>query len=186
MLNRFSNITLLVLCGLLVVGIVITRRVDTAIEWKVKTQTENRAVVLDFKVACTGESRPLLATDTAQWKQVRYTLPNYNSYTLERANGFWQIGTDATNVQNTAHYLGKIAAAQWRCGVEHSKPEVLKVADYVLDIVTLNDDTLSYRTYVVDTFYIIQDNSGQLYSGNADSLFWQLYFGKHRFIPVAQ
>lgn len=174
---------LLVLCGLLVVGIIITRRIDTAIEWKVEAQNQNRKVALDYEIACNDTALRFIAIDTASWQRIEYILPSFSSYALEKQNGTWYMDTIPTDALATTKYMGKIAGAKWRCAVNHAKPEALKMADYVLTITAANGETLSYQTFVVDTSYIIQDHNGQLYSGNSDSLFWQLYFGKHRFIP---
>jgi hypothetical protein len=183
MFNRLSNIALLVLCGLLVVGIIVTRRLDTAIEWKVEAQNQNRAVTRDDNINCADTIYQLIDVDTANWQRVEYILPSFSSYNLEKRSGAWYLDTLPTDALATAQYMGKIAGAKWSCTVYHANPEALKMADYVLKIVTTNAETLSYKAFVVDTNYIIQDHNGRLYPGNIDSLFWQLYFGKHRFIP---
>lgn len=184
MLQRFSNITLLVICGFLIVGIIVTRRIDTAIEWNVDRQNQQRLLVQDFKITCTQAPTKLIQADTASWARIQYTLPSFSSYNLDKRQGLWYLDTIPTNIAATQKYLGKIAAASWKCTVTHSKPETLKVPDYVLEIITTSAETLWYKTYVVDTAYLLQDRTGQLYYGNADSLFWQLYFGRHRFTPA--
>jgi hypothetical protein len=49
MLNRFSNITIIVLCAVLLVGIVITRNIDTAIEVNEIRKFEERKQLRDFE-----------------------------------------------------------------------------------------------------------------------------------------
>ncbi|CAN5197737.1 hypothetical protein BH09BAC1_BH09BAC1_00160 [soil metagenome] len=183
MLKRFSNITLLALCGLLVVGIIITRRVDTAIEVNVERQQLQRIKARDFEVACGAAGHKLIFVDTTSWAKLQYTLPTFSSYNMERKDGAWYIDKAQTEKLDTDKYLGKIAGATWRCTVVHFNPEVLKVPDYILEIITNEAETLAYKTYVVDTSYLIEDKLGNMYYGNTDSLFWQLYFGKHRFNP---
>lgn len=183
MLKRFSNITLVVLCGLLVVGIIITRRVDTAIEVNAQRISNYRVKKLDYTVSCSDTMKTLVTADTAQWVRLQYVMPNFSSYNLDRKEGAWYIDNQKTDAQQTDIFLGKIANAQWRCSVIHNKPEVLKVADYELNIITAGGETLFYNSYSIDTTFIIKDHKGQLYYGHADSLAWQLYFGKHRFIP---
>ena len=184
MLKKFSNITLVVLCGLLVVGIIVTRRLDTAIEVNAQRISNDRVKKLDYTVNCAEQSQLLISADTSRWVRIQYTMPSFSSYDMYRkVDRAWYIGDMQTDALQTDLYLGKIAKAQWRCSVAHNKPQMLMVADYVLDIITAEAETLTYKTYVVDTAYIIEDRQGQLYYGNADSLLWQLYFGKHRFIP---
>lgn len=183
MLKRLSNITLLVLCGLLVVGITITRRVDTAIETNENRKDAARAAVLDFETDCIAEPIYLVGKDTASWVRIEYTLPSFSSYNLDKKAGQWYIDGMPTDTAATRLYLGKISTAKTYCKVLHTNPSTLKLADYQLQIVTANGDTMRYLTYVVDTNFIVQDMEGQLYSGNSDSLFWKLYFGKQRFIP---
>ncbi len=183
MLKRFSNITLFVLCGLLVVGIIVTRNLDTAIETNENRKDEARKAILEFEVDCAAPLHNLVAVDTSTWVRVEYTLPSFSSYNLDKRNGSWFMDDMQTNLEATQKYFGKILNAQTHCTVAHNRPEVLKMSDYVLKIITTNSDTLVYKTFVIDTNYLVQDPSGQLYSGNNDSLFWQLYFGKFRFIP---
>lgn len=183
MLKRFSNITLLVLCGLLVVGIIVTRRIDTAIETNENRKEALRKAALDFNTECSDISKLLIATDTSSWLRIEYTLPSFSSYYLDKKAGIWYLGETQTDSEATDFYLGKIAAAKVRCAVVHTNRDALKLPDYVLKIMTDKADTLIFETYVIDTSFIIQDKMGQLYPGKIDSLFWQLYFGKHRFIP---
>lgn len=183
MLKRLSNITILVLCGVLAVGIIITRQIDTAIETNLDRRSANEIKQRDFTVDCIGAKSTLISLPTSNWVRLNYTLPSHSSYSMYRVNDSWEIDGTSTNDSATAIYLNKIATAQWSCTVAHNSPDILVVPDYILDIVTSNGDTLSYETFVVDTAYIIRDNNKQLYLGNADSLFWQLYFGKHRFNP---
>ncbi len=183
MLKRFSNIALLVFCGLLVAGIVITREVDTAIETNENRKDAARDAIVDFSVDCTGPVKVLITADTALWVRIEYILPSFSSYNLDKRNGSWFLGEMPTNREATNRYLGKIASAKSNCSIVHSNPNALKMADYKIKVITVDDDTFFYQTYVIDTNFIVQDYTGQLYSGNNDSLFWQLYFGKQRFIP---
>lgn len=183
MLKRFSNITILVLCGFLVVGIIVTRRVDTAIEVNVERQKVEREKIRDYTITCAQQATPLVPADTATWIRVQYTLPSFSSYNLDRKDGGWYLEDKVTDATSTNKYFGKITNAAWLCTVAHQTPEMLKVPDYILEIITSQAETLAYKTYVVDTTYLIEDQNGSMYYGNADSLFWQLYFGKHRFIP---
>lgn len=183
MLKRFSNITLLLFCGLLVVGIIITRRVDTAIETNEIRKDAERNAKLDFDTNCSNGLKQLIAVDTSSWLRIEYTLPSFSSYNLDKKNGAWYVGEIQTDAKATDLYLGKIAAAKTKCTVAHANPNALKMPDYVLKIMTENVDTFVFETYVVDTNFIIKDKNGQLYSGKTDSLFGQLYFGKQRFIP---
>ncbi len=183
MLKRVSNVAIVIICCLLAVGIIVTRQADTAIEVNVKRQNEQREKTRDYTIDCNTIRNPLVVADTSKWVRLQYTLPSFSSYNVDKKNGAWFIEEKQTNTEATSKYLGKMSNAFWTCEVQHNKPDMLKVPDYVLDIITSDAETLTYSTYVVDTSYLIQDNTGRMYYGNADSLFWQLYFGKHRFIP---
>jgi hypothetical protein len=183
MLNRFSNITLIVLCALLVVGIVITRNVDTAIEVNENRKSKERKQLRDFEIDCSGNLQKIVLADTSTWMRIEYTLPSFSSYNLDRKAGAWFMDTMQTDAAATATYLGKIANAQSSCRVVYGEDKALKMADYVLKIITNSSDTFTYSTFVVDTNLLVQVPNGQLYYGNSDSLFSNLYFGKFRFIP---
>lgn len=183
MQKRFSNITLLVFCGLLLVGIIITRRVDTAIETNELRKDAARDAKLQFEMHCFKNPIPLVDIDTTSWLRIEYVLPSFSSYAMDKRNGSWFIGDRATDKNATNKYIGKIAAAYANCTIAHANANVLKLPDYELTIITQESDTMLFRTYVVDTNYIVQDKNGHLYPGKDDSLFWRLYFGKQRFIP---
>lgn len=168
---------------MLVFGIIITRRVDTAIETNEVRKEVARKAILEFEKDCAAPSKQLITADTSTWARVEYTLPSFSSYDLDKKDGNWYLGKTPTNAAATQKYLGKIAAAASHCVVVHNNPKALKMPDYMLKIITTSADTLLFETYVVDTNYIVRDLEGNMYSGNDDSLFWQLYFGKQRFIP---
>ncbi len=183
MLNRFSNITIIVLCAVLLVGIVITRNIDTAIEVNENRKFQERKQLRDFEIDCSGSLKQLVSADTSTWIRLEYTLPSFSSYNLDRRAGAWFMDTIQTDAAATATYFSKITNAQTSCRVVYGEDRALKMPDYVLKIITNNLDTFIYSTFVVDTNLLVQAPNGQLFYGNSDSLFSKLYFGKFRFIP---
>lgn len=184
-MKRLSNIQLIAILIVLIVLIGLVKQYDsTATDWNFESKyTHVNPETIEYNATASTDTFWMVNEDPNNWKAVKYQLPANSSFTaLLEADG-WYIDGEKTDSFKTWKFLHELAQVQGKTIISGATTDALTLQDYVLTLVTKNNDTTIVSCYVRNGILLVTSTltPGYIFDGRSDSLFEQLYVGRGRF-----
>lgn len=182
-MNRLSNIQLLALFVILLIGIGVVKLYDAdATDWNfVSKYTHVNPETIEYLPA--QDTLWLVNDNPHNWQQIIYQLPANSSFTAKLQADGWYVDGEKTDSFKTWKFLNELAQVQGGTLISGATTDALSNTDYVLTIVTKTNDTTQVNCYVRNGILLTTStlSPGYIFDGRSDSLFEQLYVGRGRF-----